>query len=67
MPDRYSLHSGIAMIQEWIAKLKVKTGRSLDEWLPYIREHGPKENARIASLKAEHGLGTPGGGYRRVS
>jgi len=27
----YSVHPGVAMVQKWIAELKVKTGRSVDE------------------------------------
>jgi hypothetical protein len=55
----YSVHPGVAMTQKWIAELKQKTGRSLDEWLRLIRKSGPKdEKARREWLKTEHGLGT---------
>jgi hypothetical protein len=55
----YGVHPGVAMTQKWIAELKQKTGRSLDEWLSYIRKAGPKdEKARRAWLKTDHGLGT---------
>jgi hypothetical protein len=55
----YSPHPGIAMVQKWVAELKEKTGRSLDEWMRYIKEHGPKDDkARREWLKTEHGLGT---------
>ena len=33
----YGVHPGVAMTQKWIAELKLKTGRSLDEWLRLIR------------------------------
>src|SRR5262245_34666036 len=61
MPKRtlYSVHPGVAMIQHWIATLREKTGRSLDEWLAFIRREGPPtEAARRTWLKEEHGLGT---------
>lgn len=55
----YSVHPGVQQVQDWIATLKAKTGRSLDEWLAHIRGAGPKdEAARRDWLKAEHGLGT---------
>jgi hypothetical protein len=55
----YGVHPGVAMTQKWIAELKQKTGRSLDEWLRLIRKSGPKdEKARREWLKTEHGLGT---------
>ena len=47
------------MTQKWIGELKQKTGRSLEEWLKYIKKSGPKgETERRAWLKEEHGLGT---------
>jgi len=47
------------MTQKWITELKQKTGRSLEEWLAYIKKSGPKdEQERRAWLKEEHGLGT---------
>ena len=55
----YSPHPSIAMVQKWVAELKDKTGRSLDEWVRYIKKSGPKdEKARREWLKSEHGLGT---------
>jgi hypothetical protein len=55
----YGVHPGVAMTQKWVAELKQKTGRSLDEWLRLIKKSGPKdENARREWLKTEHGLGT---------
>lgn len=55
----YSVHPGVLMTQKWIAELKEKTGRSLDEWLALIRKSGPKdEQARRAWLKEKYGLGT---------
>jgi hypothetical protein len=55
----YSVHPGVAMLQKWIAELKGKTGRSLDEWLALIKAEGPDdEKACRAWLKEKHGLGT---------
>lgn len=57
--SHYSVHPSIAMIQSSIAKLRDKTGRSLDEWMTYIKKSGPKsEEARRDWLKNEHKLGT---------
>jgi hypothetical protein len=55
----YGVHPGVAMTQKWIADLKEKTGRSLDEWLSLIKKKGPKdEKARREWLKSEYDLGT---------
>ena len=55
----YSVHPGIAMTQKWVAELKQKTGRSLEEWLRFVKKSGPKdEQERRDWLKQEHGLGT---------
>lgn len=55
----YSVHPGVEMTQKWTAELKDKTGRSLEEWMRYLKKNGPKdEKERREWLKAEHGLGT---------
>jgi len=55
----YAVHPGVAMVQKWIADLKAKTGRSLDEWLAVVKKEGPKdEKARREWLKTKHKLGT---------
>ena len=55
----YGVHPGVLVMQKWIAELKQKTGRSLEEWLSYIKKSGPKdEKERRAWLKDKHGLGT---------
>lgn len=57
--SRYDVHPGVAMMQDWIATLKAKTGRSLEEWLRFVRSRGPKdEKSRREWLKREHKLGT---------
>jgi hypothetical protein len=55
----YSVHPGVAMVQKWVAELKEKTGRSLDEWLHVVNAEGPPtEKERRTWFKDEHGLGT---------
>jgi hypothetical protein len=55
----YGVHPGVAMVQKWIAELKVKTGRSLEEWVALATKEGPKEDkARRAWLKTTCNLGT---------
>jgi len=55
----YSVHPGVLMVQKWVSELKAKTGRSLEEWMKYIKKNGPKdEESRRNWLKSEHGLGT---------
>lgn len=47
------------MVQKWIAELKPKTGRSLEEWITLVKKDGPKAyQARRAWLKSKHNLGT---------
>lgn len=55
----YDVHPGVAMVQKWIAELKPKTGRSLEEWMATVKKDGPKEyRARRAWLKSKHKLGS---------
>lgn len=55
----YSVHPGVAITQKWIEDLKQKTGRSLDEWMKYLKKNGPRdEKERGEWLKTEHRLGT---------
>ena len=55
----YGVHPGVAMTQKWIAELKQKTGRTLDEWMKFIKSEGPPtEKERRDWLKSKHGLGT---------
>jgi len=54
----YGVHPGVAMVRKWIDDLPAKTGRSLDEWLTFIKKSGPKsEHERREWLKKQHGLG----------
>jgi len=55
----YDVHPGVLMTQKWVTELKRKTGRTLDEWLKFIKKEGPPtEKERRDWLKSEHGLGT---------
>jgi hypothetical protein len=55
----YDVHPGVAMVQKWIAELKPKTGRSLEEWIALVKKEGPKDDKdRRAWLKSKHKLGT---------
>jgi hypothetical protein len=55
----YGVHPGVAMVQNRIATLKEKTGRSLDEWLALVKKEGPADTpARREWLKSKHKLGT---------
>jgi len=57
--SRYSVHPGVAMVQDSVATLKEKSGRALEEWIALTRKSGPKdEKGRREWLKKEHGLGT---------
>ncbi|HJT67685.1 MAG TPA: DUF5655 domain-containing protein [Pyrinomonadaceae bacterium] len=53
----YSVHPGVLMTQKWVAELKQKTGRSLEEWLKLIKKEGPaEEKERRNWLREKHGL-----------
>ncbi|HYL62546.1 MAG TPA: DUF5655 domain-containing protein [Candidatus Methylomirabilis sp.] len=55
----YGVTPGVAMMQKWIAGLKEKTGRTLEEWVALIQREGPKDEiARKEWLKTKHKLGT---------
>ena len=58
-PPLYSVHPGIAMLQNWIANLKQKTGCSLEEWIAHIHLFGLKDEKECHEwLVARHKLGT---------
>jgi hypothetical protein len=47
------------MTQKWLADLKGKTGRSIEEWTALVGKSAPKDAAaRREWLKEKHGLGT---------
>jgi hypothetical protein len=55
----YDVHPSLAMMQSVIARMKEKTGRSLEEWVDFVGREGPAaEKERRDWLKSRHGLGT---------
>ncbi len=55
----YDVHPGVAMVQDWQAKLPEKTGKTLEQWIELIQKSGPpSEKERRDWLKTEHRLGT---------
>ena len=55
----YGVHPGVAMVQKWVSELKEKTGRSLDEWIVFVKKEGPKGDLeRREWLNTKHKLGT---------
>lgn len=60
-PSIYGVHPAIKMIQSWTKNLPIKTGKTLEEWIEYVKESGPaSEQERREWLKKEHGFGTNG-------
>ena len=54
----YDVHPGVAMAQRWLAELKPKTGRTLDDWIALVKKDGPQNfTARKTWLKTKHKLG----------
>jgi hypothetical protein len=59
MKSPYSVHPSVAYIQNILANFKTKTGRSVDEWVAFVKKHGPKTAPeRRDWLKEHHQLGT---------
>lgn len=57
----YDVHPGVEMVQKWVAELKAKTGRTLEEWIALVKKEGPKdEKARREWLKSKQKFGTNG-------
>jgi hypothetical protein len=55
----YDVHPSLVMVQKWIAGLRPKTGRSLEEWIALVKNEGPPtEKEQKQWLKEEYGLGT---------
>jgi hypothetical protein len=55
----YSVHPAVAMVMKWVAELKEKTGRTLEEWSAFIRKEGPRTVAeRRKWLKEELKIGS---------
>jgi len=52
------------MVDKWKNELPAKTGRSLDEWIAFVKRSGPPtEKERREWLKKEHKLGTNSAGW----
>ena len=61
LDSRYTVHPGVTMVQAWIASLKEKSGRSLDEWVRLVKSSGLSAEAERAEwLKKNHNMGTNG-------
>src|SRR6266851_2016213 len=57
--SQYGVHPGVAKVQKWIADLKEKTGRSLEEWIAVAKKEVPKDDkTRREWLKTKHKMGT---------
>ena len=55
----YSVHPGLGMVEKWKNELPTKTGRSVDEWIAFVKKSGPAtEKERREWLKREHKMGT---------
>jgi hypothetical protein len=55
----YGVHPGVYMVMKWVAELKDKTGKTLEEWQKHILKNGPKElRPRTAWLKEEFHFGS---------
>jgi hypothetical protein len=60
----YSVHPGVRMIQDWIAQLPQKTGKTLEEWIRLVQEEGPPtDKERRDWLKKNHQFGTNGASW----
>ena len=58
---KYSVHPGVQMMQDWVAALPKKTGKSLDEWVALLKKEGPQEEkSQREWLKQNHQFGTNG-------
>ena len=55
---KYDLHPSVRMLSSIVAGMKQKTGRSLDEWLAFVKKSGPAgEKERRDWLRKEHETG----------
>jgi hypothetical protein len=55
----YDVHPGVAIVQKWLAELKPRTGRSLEEWIALARREGPKDQKGLREWlqdKHKHGM-----------
>lgn len=62
--SEFDVHPSVRLVEYWIESMKLKTGRSLEEWLSLVQRDGPRDEAdRRAWLKKEHGLGANAAGW----
>jgi hypothetical protein len=55
----YGVHPGVAKMQKWVADLKEKTGKTIEEWAKVIKKDGPATTKeRRDWLKQEYQVGT---------
>lgn len=54
----YSVHPAVQMTVNWIASLREKTGRSLEEWVGHVKKEGPGEEEERRAWLKKQGLGT---------
>jgi ABC-type sugar transport system substrate-binding protein len=53
------VHPGVALMVKWVAELKEKTGRSVEEWVALVKNEAPKGRKGAARMaKDEHKMGT---------
>ena len=53
----YSVHPGVQRTRIWVETLKEKTGRSLEEWVKFVKKAGPaSDRERKDWLRKEHGF-----------
>ena len=54
----FDVHPSVSYVRAMLANLPTKTGKTIEEWVAFVREHGPAgDKERHAWLKAEHKLG----------
>ena len=54
----YDVHPGVAMVQKWAAEHKLKTGRSLEEWIKLVKKEGPTGHLNRRNwLKSKYQVG----------
>jgi hypothetical protein len=55
----YGVHPSLGMVEKWLAELKEKTGRSMEDWLALVKREGPTDEKSLREwLKTKHKLGT---------
>ena len=54
----YDVHPSVAIMQKWVAELKSKTGRTLEQWVELTQKEGPAagHKPRVEWLRHAHKL-----------